>query len=41
MLRKLFFILWSLVALVCPVQAALSAGAQSSVPDDEVHVQRS
>ncbi|MEP6965125.1 MAG: SRPBCC family protein [Polaromonas sp.] len=41
MVRKLFFILWVLTALLCPVQAAMSAGGQSAVPDDDVHVQRS
>src|SRR5437868_3453940 len=41
MLRKLFFILWALVALFCPVQAALSAEGQPLVPDADVKVQRS
>ncbi len=41
MLRKLFFILWALVALFCPVQAALSADEPPLVPDGDVNVQRS
>lgn len=41
MLRKLFLILLALAALLCPVQAALSADAQPPVSDDEVRVQRS
>lgn len=41
MLRKLFFILWALLALFCPVQAALSAEGQPLVPDADVKVQRS
>ena len=41
MLRKLFFTLWALAALLVPVQAAMSADGPPAVPDSDVSVQRS
>ena len=40
MLRKLFFIFWTLAALLVPVQA-MSADGPPAVPDNDVSVQRS
>lgn len=41
MLRRLFFTLWTLAALLAPAQAAMSADGAPVVSDNDVRVQRS
>ena len=41
MLRKLIFILWPLVALLCPIPSAIAADGPPAVPDNDVRVQSS